>query len=87
MLSKATGGREDLWGTFDVSELSPELEDRIGSQFRDELNKLLQQETTEAPDRSFVQKCEHVAKCFFTAFSPFAKTLLSIAVTGQSVPK
>jgi len=85
LLYKAIKGRESQWGPFEFPELSGELESLNVSQFKDNINSIIESKRANVKRSSSWGKCEHAIQCFFTAFSPFAKSFLRIAVEGQSV--
>lgn len=85
LLYEAIKGRESQWGTFEFPELSGELESFNVSQFKDNINNIIESRRANVKRSSSWGKCEHAIQCFFTAFSPFAKSFLRIAAEGQSV--
>lgn len=62
-----------------------ELEDVDDSQFKIRLDSLLEANKNMVKDRTTWTKCGHTIECFFTAFSPFAKSFLMIAKEGSAV--
>jgi hypothetical protein len=85
ILQKAVKGCEDQWGSFEFTELNGELENVDDSQFKNKIDTVLATYEDKVKDRSGLSKCEYAIKCCFTAFSPLAKNLLSIANEGSSV--
>ena len=85
LLEEAVKGRESQWGKFEFPELVGELEDFDVSEFKDNINSILEKRKGDVQDDTAWRKCEHAIQCFFTAFSPFAKNFLSIAKGAQAV--
>lgn len=73
LLEEAVKGRESQWGKFKFPELVGELEDFDISEFKDNINSILEKRKGVVQDNTVWRKCEHAIQCFFTAFSPFAK--------------
>ena len=85
LLEEAVKGRESQWGKFEFPELAGELEDFDVSDFKHNINSVLDKRRGAVKDDTAWGKCEHAIQCFFTAFSPFAKNFLRIAKEGQAV--
>jgi hypothetical protein len=73
------------WGSFDFPELKGEFENFNDSQFREKIASAMEARENKVNNRGAWSKCGHAVQCAFTAFSPFAKTFLTIAQQGQSV--
>jgi hypothetical protein len=87
-LDEVVKGHESQWGSFDFPELRGELTDFNNSQFKDKINEVLQARKLQVKlDRTEWRKCTHALECVFTAFSPLAKNILTIAKESQSVSR
>jgi hypothetical protein len=49
------------------------------------MDELLEAQELRVEDRTAWSKCTHALECFFTAFSPLATNILTIANEAQSV--
>ena len=84
-LHETIQGHKDQWGSFDFPQLNGEPEDFQDSQFKSNLNAILELRKTNAKDKTPWEKCGDVIECVFTALSPFAKNFLTIAKEGTNV--
>jgi hypothetical protein len=85
LMEEAVKGGRPEWGSFDFPELKGEFESFNDSQFREKIALAMEARENKVNNRSSWSKCGHAVQCAFTAFSPFAKTFLTIAQQGQSV--
>src|SRR5271170_2236543 len=85
LLDDAVKANQDKWGSFDFPELKGEPEDFDDSQFREKINTIMDARKNAINDQTAWAKCRHTIQCAFTAFSPFAKSFLTIAMNVQAV--
>jgi hypothetical protein len=85
LLEDAVKGRKDQRGSLAITKLSGEFEKMDDSQFKNMLDSVLEANEYAVEDRTALAKCKYAIRCCFTAFSPFAKTFLSIAAQGSAV--
>jgi hypothetical protein len=85
LMEEAVKGGRPEWGSFDFPELKGEFENFNDSQFREKIASAMEAREDKVKNRGAWSKCGHAVQCAFTAFSPFAKTFLTIAQQGQSV--
>ncbi len=83
LLEETVKGVGGIWGSLKYEELAePGVYD---AQFRVNINKVLETRREKVKDISIWEKCRHAIHCVCTAFSPFAKNLLTIAKGCQPV--
>ena len=85
ILEEAVKGRGKQWATFEIPKVAEDVENFNISQFKDNLNAVIERRRTLVDNVKGWGKCEHAIQCLFTAFSPFAKNVLKIAKESQSV--
>ena len=85
LLEETVKAYEGRWGSFHYPELRGEPEDFDDSLFREKLNIVMDALKNEVNNQTAWEKCRHIVQCAFTAFSPFAKTFLTIIKEGQAV--
>jgi hypothetical protein len=85
LLRETVKAYEGQWGSFDFPELKGEPENFDDSLFREKINTVMEARQNDVNDQKAWAKCRHAVQCAFTAFSPFAKTFLTIAKEGQAV--
>jgi hypothetical protein len=85
LLQETVKTYEDRWGSFDFPELKGEPEDFDDILFREKINTVMDARKNDVNDQTAWAKCKHAVQCAFTAFSPFAKNFLTIAIEGQAV--
>ena len=71
--------------SFDFPNLSGEMEEFNGSEFRDKMNMAMRGHKNAIKNQGAWGKCGDVIQCMFTALSPFAQNFLLIARDSQAV--
>jgi len=85
ILQQAVKKCGDQWRGFNFAELIGGLENVNDSQFKNKIDMVLEAYKDKVNDRTALGKCGHAIQCCFTAFSPLAKNLLTIAKEGSAV--
>ena len=73
------------WRNLNFDELSGDLENVSGSQFKNKIDMVLESYKNKLNNYTALGKCGHAIQCCFTAFSPLAKNMVTIAKEGCAV--
>ena len=77
--------RKGPWQSLDLEEFDCEPGGFNDSQLKTKINAVLISREKSIKDRKGWAKLTYAVECVFTAFSPFAKNFLTVAVNAQSV--
>ena len=85
LLQEAVKTHKTQGESFDFPNLSGEMEEFNGSEFREKMNMAMVSHKNSIKNQRVWGKCGDVIQCVFTALSPFAQNFLLIARDSQAV--
>ena len=75
----------ERWRSLHLSKFGGEMDEFHDSQLRERIDEALKILGISIKDQDALGKCRHIIQCVFTALSPLAKHLLTIASTAANV--